>query len=109
MVQYSATLDHAFAALADPTRRGILQRLGERDASITDLAEHFGITLTGLKKHVGVLEHAGLVRTVKLGRVRVCTIGEQRLDGAVMFLAWFARVQNERFNQLDRFLEEHPE
>ena len=109
MVQYQSTLDDCFSAFADPTRRGILTRLGHADASITDLAEQFGITLTGLQKHVNVLEAAGLVRTVKLGRVRVCTIGEQPLDAAVAFLAWFQRLQHERFNRLEAFLEEHPE
>jgi DNA-binding transcriptional ArsR family regulator len=109
MVQYAKTLDNCFAALADPTRRGILERLGRTDASITDLAEQFGMTPTGVKKHVSVLEDAGLVRTIKLGRVRVCTIGEQPLDPAVAFLAWFQRLQHERFNHLEHFLEEHPE
>ena len=109
MVQNTDSLDDAFAALADRTRRGILTRLGQRDASITDLAEQFGITPTGIKKHVRVLEDAGLVRTVKLGRIRVCTIGERQLDAEVAFLAWFQRMQHERFDRLEAFLEAYPD
>lgn len=105
MVQYSQTLDASFAALADSTRRGVLTRLGQADASISDLAHDFKITLTGMKKHVSVLESAGLVRTVKLGRVRVCTLGDQPLDDAMAFLDWFHRMQHERFNSLEQFLE----
>ena len=79
MVQYSETrLDASFAALSDATRRGVLEQLGRADASITDLAEKFHMTLTGMKKHVGVLEQAGLVTTEKVGRVRTCTLGLRR-------------------------------
>lgn len=109
MVQYSDSLDECFAAFADPTRRGILQRLGRADASITDLAQQFRITPTGAKKHVSVLEAAGLVRTVKLGRIRICTLGDRPLDDAVAFLTWYQRTQHERFDRLDQFLEEFPE
>src|SRR5256886_8066801 len=76
MVQYRTTrLDTSFAALSDATRRGVLEQLGRADASITDLAEKFHMTLTGMKKHVGVLEQAGLVTTKKIGRVRNCQLG----------------------------------
>ncbi len=81
MVQYrEPVLDVTFAALSDPTRRGVLEQLGRADASITDLAEKFHMTLTGMKKHVGVLEQAGLVMTEKVGRVRTCRLGMNRLD-----------------------------
>src|SRR5215510_13138501 len=93
MVQYSrARLDASFAALSDATRRGVLERLGRSDASITDLAEKFHMTLTGMKKHVGVLEHAGLVTTEKVGRVRTCKLGPRRLEEEA---AWI-----DRFHQL---------
>jgi DNA-binding transcriptional ArsR family regulator len=108
MVQYNATLDRSFAALADPTRRGILARLGRADASITDLAGQFGLTLTGLAKHVIVLESAGLVRTIKLGRVRVCTLSDRPLDAEMAYLAWFERLQHERFDRLAHFLDASP-
>ena len=80
MVQYLQTrFDASFAALSDATRRGVLEQLGRADASITDLAEKFDMTLTGMKKHVGVLEQAGLVTTQKVGRVRTCKLGPRRL------------------------------
>ncbi len=79
MVQYRASLDASFGAISDPTRRGILEQLGRSDASITDLAESFRMTLTGMKKHVSVLEQAGLVTTKKVGRVRTCRLGKRRL------------------------------
>ena len=80
MVQYSSPhLDAAFAALSDATRRGVLEQLGRTDSSITDLAAKFHMTLTGMKKHVGVLERAGLVATEKVGRVRTCKLGPRRL------------------------------
>ena len=80
MVQYYPELDRAFAALADSTRRRILQRLGQSSATVTELAEPFGMTLTGLKKHLRVLEEVGLVSTEKVGRARVCNLGPRRLD-----------------------------
>ncbi len=81
MVQYAgAVLDASFAALSDATRRGVLEQLGRADASITDLAERFHMTLTGMKKHVGVLEQAGLVTTQKVGRVRTCKLGLRGLE-----------------------------
>jgi len=79
MVQYSSDLDSVFTAVADGTRRGILERLGRRQASISELAEQFDMTLTGMKKHVQLLEDAGLVRTQKVGRVRTCSLGTRRL------------------------------
>jgi DNA-binding transcriptional ArsR family regulator len=89
MVQYSRTrFDASFAALSDATRRGVLEQLGRADASITDLADKFHITLTGMKKHVGVLEQAGLVTTAKVGRVRTCRLGLRRLDEEA---AWISR------------------
>src|SRR5262245_59570432 len=81
MVHYApARLDVSFAALSDATRRGVLEQLGRGDASITDLADKFRMTLTGMKKHVVVLEQAGLVTTEKVGRVRTCRLGARRLD-----------------------------
>src|SRR5215831_9162746 len=87
MVQYTkARLDTSFAALSDATRRGVLEQLGRGDASISDLAETFHMTLTGMKKHVGVLERAGLVITKKVGRVRTCRVGPERLEEATAWL-----------------------
>src|SRR3989449_7105845 len=87
MVQYMTTrLDTSFAALSDATRRGVLEQLGRDDASITDLAEKFHMTLTGMKKHVGVLEQAGLVTTKKIGRVRTCHLGPRRLEEETVWL-----------------------
>jgi DNA-binding transcriptional ArsR family regulator len=100
MVQYSEGLDDSFRALADRTRRGILERLGTHEASISELAEHFGMTLTGMKKHVGVLEEAGLVTTEKVGRVRFCRIGPRRLEDET---AWIARYQEMLEARLDRW------
>jgi len=105
MVQYSPTLDAAFAALADPTRRGILERLGRRDASISDLAERFDMTLTGIKKHVTVLEDAGLVTTEKVGRVRTCRLGPRRLEDETKWIEGYRRTLNERLDSLGEFLE----
>src|SRR5204863_7315161 len=91
MVQYMTTrLDTSFAALSDATRRGVLEQLGRSDASITDLAEWFHMTLTGMKKHVGVLERAGLVTTEKVGRVRTCKLGPRRLEEET---AWLERYR----------------
>jgi DNA-binding transcriptional ArsR family regulator len=105
MVQYSARLDSAFGALADPTRRGILERLGKADAAISDLAQAFGITLTGIKKHVGVLEAAGLVTTEKVGRVRRCSLGPRRLDDETAWIAAYRRMLEGRLDRLGEFLE----
>ena len=108
MVQYSkaAQLDAAFAALSDATRRGVLEQLGRADASITDLAERFDMTLTGMKKHVGVLEDAGLVATAKVGRVRTCTLGPRRLDDVTAWLDRHHQRWSARFDELDQVLEE---
>ncbi len=107
MVQHSAALDPAFGALADPTRRGILEMLGRADASITELATTFGMTLTGMKKHVAVLEDARLVRTRKEGRVRMCGLGPRRLCDEVAWIERYREMVNARFDRLEAFLE-HP-
>jgi len=107
MVQYTrARLDASFAALSDPTRRGVLEQLGRSDASITDLAEKFDMTLTGMKKHVGVLEQAGLVTTQKVGRVRTCKLGMRRLEEETAWLERYRRRWDERFDELDKVVEE---
>ena len=107
MVQRSDTqFASSFAALADPTRRGVLDRLGRGDASITELADRFDMTLTGMKKHVGVLEHAGLVTTRKVGRVRTCTIGPSRLQEELEWIVSYQQLWDARFDALDRVLEE---
>jgi DNA-binding transcriptional ArsR family regulator len=105
MVQYSPRLDRAFAALSDSTRRGILERLGEGDASITELAERFGMTLTGMKKHVQILEEAGLVATAKVGRVRTCRLGPRRLDDEMTWIESYRAMLEERMDRLGAFLE----
>src|SRR5688572_14208366 len=107
MVQYSrARLDASFAALSDTTRRGVLEQLGRADASITDLAEKFDMTLTGMKKHVGVLEQAGLVTTEKVGRVRTCKLGPRRLDAEAAWLERYRQLWASRFDELDEVIEE---
>lgn len=106
MVQFSADLDSVFAALADPTRRGILERLTIADASISDLAASFGITLTGIKKHVAVLERSGLVATVKRGRVRHCALGPRRLADEAAWIARYRRLWAARFDALDQVIDE---
>ena len=107
MVQYaSARLDASFAALSDPTRRGVLEELGRADASITDLAEKFHMTLTGMKKHVGILEDAGLVATEKIGRVRTCKLGPRRLENEAAWMESYRQLWDARFDELDKVLEE---
>jgi DNA-binding transcriptional ArsR family regulator len=107
MVQYSeARFDASFAALSDATRRGVLKQLGRSDASITDLAEKFQMTLTGMKKHVGVLEQAGLVTTEKVGRVRKCTLGAHRLEQETAWLESYRQLWDARFDELDTVVEE---
>jgi DNA-binding transcriptional ArsR family regulator len=107
VVQYvDARLDVSFAALSDATRRGVLERLGRGDASITDLAGAFRMTLTGMRKHVGVLEQAGLVTTEKIGRVRTCTLGPRRLEEETEWIDRHRRVWDARFDQLDEVVEE---
>jgi DNA-binding transcriptional ArsR family regulator len=107
MVQYSSSrFDAPFAALSDATRRGVLEQLGRADASITDLADTFHMTLTGMKKHVGVLERAGLVTTEKVGRVRTCKLGLRRLDEEAAWIERYRRLWDARFNELDKVVEE---
>ncbi|MBX7101345.1 MAG: metalloregulator ArsR/SmtB family transcription factor [Myxococcaceae bacterium] len=107
MAQYqAAALDASFAALSDPTRRGVLVRLGRGDASITDLATRFEMTLTGMKKHVGVLEDAGLVTTEKVGRVRTCKLGPRRLDTELAWLERYRQLWDERFDALDGLVQD---
>ena len=107
MVQYSrARLDASFAALSDATRRGVLEQLGRSDASITDLAEKFRMTLTGMKKHVGVLEQAGLVTTEKVGRVRTCKLGPRRLEEEAAWIERYRQLWDARFDELDKVVEE---
>src|SRR5471030_3341105 len=106
MVQYVAHLDASFAALADVTRRGVLERLGRADASITDLAEKFHMTRTGMKKHVGVLEQAGLVTTAKVGRVRTCKLGLRRLEEEAAWIERYRQLWAARFDELDKVVEE---
>jgi DNA-binding transcriptional ArsR family regulator len=107
MVQYYETrFDASFAALSDATRRGVLEQLGRADASITDLAEKFRMTLTGMKKHVGVLEQAGLVVTEKVGRVRTCRLGSSRLEEEAAWLERHRQLWEARFSELDHVVEE---
>jgi DNA-binding transcriptional ArsR family regulator len=104
MVQYSI-LDSTFAALADPTRRGVLERLGQSDASISDLAGLFAMTLTGIKKHVGVLENAGLVTTEKVGRVRTCRLGPRKLEEESNWIGSYQQMLEQRMDHLEAFLD----
>jgi DNA-binding transcriptional ArsR family regulator len=104
MVQYSSALDTAFAALSDPTRRGILERLGRGDASISELAAGFKMTLTGIKKHVQILEGAGLLTTEKAGRVRHCRLGRRRLEDETTWIETYRQMVEARMDRLDQFL-----
>jgi DNA-binding transcriptional ArsR family regulator len=107
MVQHAAArLNASFGALSDATRRGVLEQLGRSDASITDLAEKFHMTLTGMKKHVGVLEQAGLVSTEKVGRVRTCRLGPRRLEDETAWLERYRQLWAARFDELDEVVEE---
>lgn len=107
MVQYSpARLDASFAALSDATRRGVLEQLGRADASITDLADKFHMTLTGMRKHVGVLEEAGLVTTEKVGRVRTCKLGPRRLEDETAWIESYRQLWDERFDALEKVVSE---
>jgi len=107
MVQYSESgLDASFAALSDATRRAVLEQLGRADASITELAGKFHMTLTGMKKHVGVLEQAGLVMTEKVGRVRTCKLGPRRLQEETAWLERYRQLWEARFDELDTVVEE---
>lgn len=107
MVQYQRTrLDASFAALSDATRRGILEQLGRSEASITELADKFHMTLTGMKKHVGVLEQAGLVTTEKVGRIRTCRLGILGLEDEAAWIERYRRRWEARFEALDQVVEE---
>ena len=107
MVQYSQThLDASFAALSDATRRGVLQQLGRAGASITELADKFHMTLTGMKKHIGVLEDAGLVATQKIGRVRTCKLGRRALAQEAAWIEGYRKLWDARFDALDQIVEE---
>ena len=107
MVQYiAARLDASFAALSDATRRGVLGRLGRSEASITELADKFHMTLTGMKKHVAVLEQAGLVTTQKVGRVRTCRLGLRRLEEEAAWIEGHRQLWDARFDALDKVVEE---
>ena len=107
MVQQTKShLDAAFAALADPTRRGVIEQLGRSEASITDLADRFHMTLTGMKKHVGVLEEAGLVSTQKVGRVRNCRIGARRLEEVAAWIERYQQLWDARFSALDEVVQD---
>ena len=97
--------DASFAALSDATRRGVLEQLGRADASITDLAEKFDMTLTGMKKHVGVLEQAGFVTTEKVGRVRTCKLGLRRLEEEAAWIERYRQLWDARFDELDKIVE----
>src|SRR5215467_9456701 len=107
MVQCAkARLDASFGALSDASRRGVLERLAQADASITALAERFHMTLTGMKKHVGVLEQAGLVITEKVGRVRTCKLGRRRLEEEAAWIERYRQLWDARFDELDKIVEE---
>jgi DNA-binding transcriptional ArsR family regulator len=102
MVQYStARLDASFTALSDATRRGVLEQLGRTDASVTELAEKFQMSLTGMKKHVSILEQAGLVVTEKVGRVRTCKLGPSRLKDEAAWIERYRKLWDARFDELD--------
>jgi len=106
MVQYSSNVDASFAALSDPTRRGVLEQLGRTDASISELADKFHMTLTGMKKHVGVLEQAGLVTTQKVGRVRTCRLGGRSLEDEAVWIERYRQMWSARFEELDKVVEQ---
>ena len=106
MVQYQpARLDTSFAALSDATRRGVLEQLGQHHASITALAAQFRMTLTGMKKHVAVLEQAGLVTTQKVGRVRTCRLGSRRLEDETAWIERYRRLWDTRFDELEQVVD----
>ena len=96
-------LDRAFAALADETRRGVLTRLGRSPATVSELAGPVGITVTGMAKHIKVLEDAGLVTTEKVGRVRQCRLGSERLDEAMAWISFYQRLWERRLDGLEAF------
>lgn len=105
MVQYKP-LDQAFAALSDATRRGVIEHLMQGEASVGDLASRFAMTLTGMKKHVAVLEQAGFVATEKVGRVRRCRLGQRRLEEEAAWIERYRQTWATRFASLDTVLED---
>ncbi len=108
MVQLQSSLDRTFGALGDPTRRAILEQLSSLgSATVSDLAEPFAITLTGLKKHLGVLEEVELITTEKIGRSRHCRLGPRRLEDAGQWIADYQRTVETRFARLGQFLDQH--
>ena len=107
MVQYLlARIDTSFAALSDATRRGVLEQLGRSDASVSELARRFHMTLTGMKKHVSVLEEAGLVTTEKVGRVRTCRLGRRKLEEEAAWIERYRQLWAARFDALDKVVED---
>lgn len=106
MVQFQSSVDASFAALSDPTRRGVLEQLGRSEASISQLADKFHMTLTGMKKHVSILEHAGLVTTAKVGRVRTCKLGGRGLEEEAAWIERYRRTWAARFEELDKVVEQ---
>lgn len=107
MVQYSnVRLDKTFAALSDATRRGVLIQLGRSDTSITKLADQFHMSLTGMKKHVGILEEVGLVKTEKIGRIRTCKLGLCRLDSETGWIERYQEIWDRRFDALEMVVQE---
>jgi len=106
MVQFQSSVDASFAALSDPTRRGVLEQLGRTEASISELADKFHMTLTGMKKHVSVLEQAGFVTTVKVGRVRTCKLGGRGLEEEAAWIDRYRRMWAARFEELDKVVEQ---
>ena len=104
--QQPPRFDTSFAALSDVTRRGVLEQLGRADASISELAERFGMTLTGMKKHVSVLEQAGLVTTRKVGRVRTCSLGGRGLEDEAAWMDRYRQMWSARFTELDKIVEQ---
>jgi DNA-binding transcriptional ArsR family regulator len=107
MVQhYTSRLDSSFAAISDATRRGVLEQLGHADSSISELAAKFEMTLTGMKKHVVVLEQAGLVVTQKVGRVRTCKLGPRRLAEETAWIEAYRQLWASRFDALEKVVED---
>jgi DNA-binding transcriptional ArsR family regulator len=106
MVQLHSSVDASFAALSDPTRRGVLEQLGRTEASISELADKFHMTLTGMKKHVSVLEQAGFVTTVKVGRVRTCRLGGRGLEEEAAWIERYRQTWAARFEELDKVVEQ---
>ena len=100
---HQEVLDRAFAALADGSRRDVLQRLGEGPASVSQLAESAGMTVTGMAKHIHVLEDAGLVSTAKVGRTRECRLGTERLDDVMAWITYYQRLWERRLDGLDAY------